>query len=169
MEEEDSILDKKFFVSYGKHFPRNLAAKFQENKVSDEDIHQYCLYALEQSLQHGNTGFAIRLLEFLGRKYKTKRKIAFWFCKYGNFKINRDGRLVYRKRKDVRSINILDALAKASNIPYYSEQLGEVSLPKLTTTPIVPNKNIFGKEKDGSGFTSIWAVSGGLPTLGKRR
>jgi hypothetical protein len=145
--------------------PRIIDAK----AVSNEVIHQNCMFALMQCIEHGNTGFAIQLLEKLGNRHQLKRKIAAWFCRFGRFGIDRYGRLVYRKKKCVTKKNIDECLRAANRVPFYSDQLGPVNIARLTTTPIPKIKATFGREKDGFSSSSLWAVSGGLPTLGKRR
>ena len=98
---------------HGKSFPKLLSKFLAEKKVSDEKLHQYCLYALRQCVEHGNSGFATRLLEMLGKRHATKRKIAYWFCIFGKFGINKDGRLVYRKRRGITKVNIEECLNKS--------------------------------------------------------
>ena len=152
----------------GQPFPKGLAKLLADRKISDERLHQYCLYALSQCIEHGNTGFAIKLLEMLGKRHPTKRKIAWWFCTFGNFGINKEGRLVYRKRRSIIKEDIKECVAKASAVPFYSDKLGTVKIAKLSTTPVISKKISISREHGGES-SSVWAVSGGLPSLGKRR
>lgn len=153
----------------GKPFPKGLAKLLEDKNVLDEELHQYCLYALNQCIEHGNTGFATRLLEMLGKRYQTKKRIAWWFCKFGKFGINKAGRLVYRKRSNIAKEAARDCLERANAVPFYSEGLGETKLAKLITTPPTAAKVKFFRERGVGESTSVWTVSGGLPSLGKHR
>lgn len=60
----------------GEPFPKALQKLLTDKKISDEKLHQYCLYAIRQCIEYGNSGFATRLLEMLGKRHATKRKNA---------------------------------------------------------------------------------------------
>lgn len=135
--------------------------------ISNEQLHQHCMFALQQNVEHGNTGLGIQLLEKLENRHQVKRKIARWFCKFGKFKINRSGRLEYRKRKNVTKENIDVCLKMANDIPFYSERLGPVNIARLCTTPFPKARKKFGREYGGESSSSVWTISGGLPSLGK--
>ena len=151
----------------GKPFSKSLKKLISEQRVSNDELHLYCLYALRQCLEHGNTGFAPRLLEMLGNRHVTKRKIAWWFCKFGMFRINKEGRLEYRKRRNMTEEGFMESLAKANVDPFYSISAESIDIPKLTTTPVRVKLGV--EREKGVASTSVWSVSGGLPTLGKRR
>lgn len=153
----------------GKPFPKGLPRLLEDKKISDEKLHQYCLYALNQCIEYGDTGFATRLLEMLGKRYQTKKRIAWWFCKFGKFGIDKAGRLVYRKRSNISKEDIGGCLERADAVPFYSERLGETKIAKLTTTPPAVAKARFFRERDIGESASVWTVSGGLPSLGKHR
>ena len=156
-------------VRLGKPFTKGLARQLENKKISNEELHQYCLYALNQCIEYGNAGAAMRLLEILGKRYQAKRRIAWWFCRFGKFGIDKAGRLVYRKRSSISKEDIGGCLERANAVPFYSEKLGEIKMAKLTTTPPAVVKARFFRERGIGESTSVWTVSGGLPSLGKHR
>src|SRR5690606_23690492 len=97
-------------------------------------LHEYCLIALRQCLGSGNVGEAQRLLEMLGERYQTKKKIATWFCTFGRFKIS-GGSLIYRRRKDINKENSSEFLEKARVTPFHSNNFKAIKIPKLVTKP----------------------------------
>lgn len=152
----------------GKSYPKRLQKLLADKKVSDEELHQYCLYALGHCIEYGNAGFALRLLEMLGKRHATKRKIASWFCTFGNFGI-KAGRLVYKKRPSIIKENIRECVARANAIPFHSERLEPIKMARLTTVPVITKRVNTSREYGSGQSSSVWAVSGGLPSLGKRR
>lgn len=148
---------------------RKLPKLIDAKSISNEQLHQHCMFALKQNIEHGQTGFAVRLLEKLENRHQVKRRIAWWFCKFGKFKINRFGRLEYRQRKNVTKENIDACLRIASDIPFYSERLEPVNIPRLRAVPLPKVKEKIGREYGGESSSSVWTISGGLPSLGKRR
>lgn len=152
--------------SCGKPFPKNLMQLLADRKVSVSELHEYCMFALRQCLAHGNTGFALRLLDMLGGQSPTKRKVAAWFCNFGNFKV-REGRLEFRKRSDIKNSDPVDWLTKANAAPFYSVRL---ALPKGTRL-FVKKVGVAKKKSDleSKRSTSVYTISGGLPSLGRRR
>lgn len=161
--------DKTDSVRLGKPFTKGLARLLENKKISNEELHQYCLYALNQCIEYGNAGAAMRLLEMLGKRYQTKRRIAWWFCKFGKFGIDKAGRLMYRKRSNISKEDIGGCLERANAVPFYSERLGEIKIAKLTTTPSAAAKVRFFRERGIGESASVWTVSGGLPSLGRHR
>lgn len=82
-----------------------------------ESIHEAGLFALQQVNTHGNDGFAVRLIEALGKKHD-KVRVMKWLCTFGKLG-TKDGILVYRKRKDIDAENLDAWLEKANSIPYW--------------------------------------------------
>ena len=153
----------------GEPFPKALQKLLADKKISDEKLHQYCLYAIRQCIEYGNSGFATRLLEMLGKRHATKRKIAWWFCTFGKFGIDKAGRLVYRQRRSVTKENIRKCMVMANAVPFYSDKLAPIKIAKLTTTPVITKRVSASREYESGQSSSVWGVSGGLPSLGKRR
>jgi hypothetical protein len=131
----------------GKRFPKNLQQLLTEKKLSDAQLHEYCLAALRNCIEHKNASLASRLLEMLGKRYPTKKRITRWLFTFGTFKI-KAGKLVYRKRANMNKENLLECLMRANETPFYAIKLKPKKNPRLTWIRI---------------------VSGGLPSLGRRR
>ena len=148
--------------------PKRLRQLFSEKKVTDTQLHEYCLIALRQCLEHGDVYTGQRLLEMLGDRYQTKRIIASWFCTFGKFKISA-GRLTYRKRSDINKENLSEYLERANATPFYSNNLETIKITRLITSPPLRKKTKIRPEYRGDKSTSVWTISGGLPSLGRRR
>lgn len=81
-------------------------------------IHDAGMFALLQANQHGNTGFAQRLIEAMGKKHDAMR-VARWLVHYGCMTITK-GEVKYRKRKDITSPEHFDAnIEAAEQSPYW--------------------------------------------------
>lgn len=80
-------------------------------------IHESGLFALSQVNEHGNSGFAVRLLEAIGTKHAAKR-VQHWLVTYGKLTI-KEKKLVYLKRQDITEANLDAWLEKADKTPYW--------------------------------------------------
>lgn len=80
-------------------------------------IHSAGLFALAQVNEHGNDGFAVRLIEAMGRKHDAKR-VEKWLCHFGKLGM-KAGKIVYRARRDIAPENIDAWLKKAEETPYW--------------------------------------------------
>ena len=100
-----------------KSFNSNLALIKKGSEVLAQAIHAAALFALAQANEHGNIGFATRLIEAMGRKHDVKR-VEKWFCHFGKFGM-KASTLIYRNRRDIAPENMDAWLNKADETPYY--------------------------------------------------
>ena len=80
-------------------------------------IHEAGLFALVQVNEHGNDGFAVRLIEAMGKKHDAKR-VEKWLCHFGKLGMKAD-KLVYRARRDINPETIDAVLRDANDTPYW--------------------------------------------------
>ncbi len=80
-------------------------------------IHESGLFALAQVNEHGNSGFAVRLLEAIGTKHAAKR-VQHWLITFGKLQV-KEGKLSYLKRQDITETNLDVMLEKADKTPYW--------------------------------------------------
>jgi hypothetical protein len=66
---QSSNIDLAHSGYLGIRFPKKLQQLLAEKKVSDEQLHGYCLFALRSCIEYGNTSFALSLLVMLGKRY----------------------------------------------------------------------------------------------------
>lgn len=94
------------------------AIKGQSEKLA-ETIHEAGLFAISQANEHGNDGFAVRLVEAMGKKHAAQAVVT-WLCTYGKLGVKK-GVLVYRARKDIVPENLDAWLVKATEHPYWEK------------------------------------------------
>jgi len=82
-----------------------------------QSVHEAGLFAISQSILHGNNGFAQRLIEALGGKHDHHR-VAIWLCHFGKLKIKK-GDIVYRNKQDIKTEMHDVIMAKADSTPYW--------------------------------------------------
>lgn len=100
-----------------KSFNAALKAISKSGEALASYIHNAGLFALSQVNEHGNTGFATRLIEALGRKHDAKR-VEKWLCTYGKLGM-KAGQLVYRARRDINPETLDATLKEAEATPYW--------------------------------------------------
>lgn len=100
-----------------KGFNSAIAAIKKSGEALANYVHNAGLFALAQVNEHGNDGFAVRLLEALGRKHDAKR-VEKWLCHFGKLGM-KSGKLVYRARRDITPETIDAILKEAESIPYW--------------------------------------------------
>ena len=100
-----------------KGFNAALAAIKKSGEALAQYIHNAGLFALAQVNEHGNDGFAVRLLEAMGKKHDAKR-VEKWLCHYGKLGM-KAGVLVYRARRDINPETLDAVLNEAANTPYW--------------------------------------------------
>lgn len=81
------------------------------------NIHEAGLHAIAQANQHGNIGFATRLMDAIGKKHARER-VKSWLIKFGKFTL-KDRAIVYLKRADIKPENLDSWLEKADATPYW--------------------------------------------------
>lgn len=94
------------------------AIKGQSEKLA-ETIHEAGLFAIAQANEHGNDGFAVRLIEAMGKKHAAQAVVN-WLCAYGKLGVKK-GVICYRARKDIVPENIDAWLTKANEHPYWEK------------------------------------------------
>jgi hypothetical protein len=92
------------------------AIKNTSDKLA-ENIHAAGLFAIAQANEHGNIGFATRLIDAMGKKHDAQRVVT-WLCAHGKIGVSK-GLIVFRKRKDVLPENLDAWLEKADASPYW--------------------------------------------------
>ena len=80
-------------------------------------IHATALFAIAQVNEHGNDGFAVRLVDAMGKKNRAEAVKA-WLVHFGKLKVSK-GVLSYSKRKDINATNLDKWLEKADATPYW--------------------------------------------------
>lgn len=100
-----------------KRFNKNLKAISTSAESLAKLIHESAMYALSQVNIHGNDGFAVRLVEAMGRKHDVER-VEKWFCYYGKLGM-KAGKLVFRKNKKIQPETIDAIMAEAAATPYW--------------------------------------------------
>lgn len=100
-----------------KSFNSVLKAISKSGEALANYIHQAALFALAQVNEHGNDGFATRLIEAMGRKHDVAR-VEKWFCHFGKLGM-KGGKLVYRARRDITAENLEAILKEAEAVPYW--------------------------------------------------
>lgn len=98
-------------------FNKALKAITKSGEALADYIHYAGLFALAQVNEHGNDGFAVRLLEAMGKKHDAAR-VEKWLCHYGKLGM-KAGKLVYRARRDITAETIDAILAEATATPYW--------------------------------------------------
>lgn len=82
-----------------------------------QSVHEAGVFALHQANIHNNNGFAVRLLEAVGRKHDAKR-IEKWLCHFGKLGM-KNNVIVYRNRKDITAATVDAFLTNAEATPYW--------------------------------------------------
>lgn len=98
-------------------FNKALKAITKSGEALADYIHSAGLFALAQVNEHGNDGFAVRLLEAMGKKHDAAR-VEKWLCHFGKLGM-KAGKLVYRARRDITPENLEAVLTEAQNTPYW--------------------------------------------------
>jgi hypothetical protein len=98
-------------------FNKALKAINKSGEALAEYIHAAGLFALLQVNQHNNNGFAVRLLEAMGKKHDAKR-VEKWLCHFGKLGM-KGGLLVYRARRDITPETLDKFQAEAAQTPYW--------------------------------------------------
>jgi hypothetical protein len=104
-------------INNDKSFNAAIAGIKKNGEALASLVHATGLFALSQANLHGNTGFGERLMEALGKKHDAKR-VEKWLCHFGKFGM-KQGKLVYRARKDIGPENQDAMLAEAEATPYW--------------------------------------------------
>lgn len=82
-----------------------------------QSIHDAGVFAIAQANIHGNDGFAVRLMEAMGKKHDAQR-VATWLMKFGKLGVKK-GIMVYRKRLDITPENAQSFIDQADTTPYW--------------------------------------------------
>ena len=102
------VLNQK--IAHIKNMGKRMDSQIQEAAVA-------ALYYLNKP-EVQDTGFAIRLIEAMPKSGRTETLKA-WFMKYGKLQ-QKDGMLVFRKRKDITDINWEDWVEKGADNPFWN-------------------------------------------------
>jgi hypothetical protein len=135
-----------------KGFNSTLVAIKKSGEALAQYIHNAGMFALEQVNTHGNDGFAVRLLEAMGKKHDAAR-VEKWLCHYGKLGM-KAGKLVYRARRDINAETIEAMLTEAEATPYWelTEQTHHVfKFNGLSMLQAIVNRLTTAKEKAAAG------------------
>lgn len=111
-----------------KQFNTTIKAIKGNSEALAQAIHEAGVFAIAQANLHGNDGFAVRLIEAMGKKHDAQR-VATWLMKFGKLGIKK-GVIVFRKRLDITPENAQSFVDKAEATPYWEL----TSQPQLKTT-----------------------------------
>lgn len=100
-----------------KDFNNKLTIIKNSGEAFAQNIHEAGLMAIEYSILHGDVGFGARLMEALGKKHDAKR-VERWLCHFGKFGM-KQGKLVFRKRGDLKSETLEAHMGGANAMPYW--------------------------------------------------
>jgi hypothetical protein len=100
-----------------KQFNATIKAINGNSEALAQAIHEAGLFAIAQANLHGNDGFAVRLIEAMGKKHDAQR-VATWLMKFGKLGVKK-GIMVYRKRLDITPENAQSFVDKADATPYW--------------------------------------------------
>ncbi|UOF80661.1 hypothetical protein [Caudoviricetes sp.] len=128
-----TMTEKSFNVSL--KIIRNMGDKFAQS------VHEAGMFALQQANLHNNNGFAVRLMEAVGKKHDAKR-LEKWLCHFGKLGI-KQGILVYRNRKDIVAETVDATLAAAEATPYW--ELTQQEHHKMTFDTLAALKSLIAR------------------------
>lgn len=135
-----------------KSYNQNLKVIAVTGERFAQAVHEAGLFALHQVNIHGNSTFATRLMEAVGRKHDAKR-IEKWLCYFGKLGMNKQA-LVYKARKDITPENVDAKLKEAETIPYWEltvqEHHKEVA-DIITLLQQIPKRIIKLQQKEAAG------------------
>lgn len=117
-------------------------------KLAD-NIHAAGMYAIKQVNEHGNDGFAQRLIDAMGKKQDVKR-VEKWLCTFGKFKM-KGTKLVYLARKDINETNLDIWLEKADATPFW--ELTEQEHHKFSVDYLMILKQAIKKHEKAEALT----------------
>ena len=100
-----------------KTFNSTLKAISKSGEALASMIHEAGMYALEQVNTHGNDGFAVRLIDAMGKKHDVKR-VEKWLCHFGKLGIKK-GVLCYRNNSKIKPETYEAVMEEADNTPYW--------------------------------------------------
>jgi hypothetical protein len=139
-----------------KSFNGNLQTIRKSGEKLAQAIHDAGMFAIAQANEHGNTGFATRLIEAMGKKLDVQRVVN-WLVAFGKIGVSK-GVIVFRKRKDILPENLDKWLAKAEANPYweYTKQkklVENVDYLALVAGIIAKHSRIEKGETNGKEYT----------------
>ena len=79
---------EKTTIGTEKTFNSNIATIKKGSEALAQAIHAAGMFALAQANEHGNIGFAVRLVEAMGKKHDAQRVVK-WLCHFGKFDVKK--------------------------------------------------------------------------------
>jgi hypothetical protein len=115
-------------------------------------IHDAGIFAIAQVNEHGNDGFAVRLVEAMGKKHDAQRVVN-WLVRFGKLGVKK-GAIVYRNRKDITPETLPVWIERAEATPYWDltpqKQLVEhVDYLGMVASIINKHKAVIKKQEEG--------------------
>lgn len=139
-----------------KQFNSTLAAIKKTADNLAQDIHAAAIFSIAQANEHGNIGFATRLVDAMGKKHDAQRVVN-WLVHFGKIGVKK-GLIVFRKRKDINAENLEAILTQANDCPYWlltpqKKLVENVDYLAMLASMVKKHQRIESGETEGKEYT----------------